>query len=98
MARASTWGLGTALAYRALPAEEQAELLALYVASRTREGQEAEGVLTSALSRIAAEVMGGQKNPPGKTAPGKVTQKITPMFPPNARPKLSPADLLRPPE
>lgn len=95
MARASAWGLGTALAYRALPVEEQAELLALYVAARSQEGDEAEGVLIRTLSHLVA----GSKEASAENPPGKPVQnKATPMFPPSARPKLSPADLLRAPE
>lgn len=45
MARASVWGLGTALAYRDLDLDAQAELLCLYQAARHQEGEEVGEVL-----------------------------------------------------
>lgn len=52
MARASAWGLGAALAYRGLDTDAQAELLALWMASRRREGDEAEMVLIKTFSDL----------------------------------------------
>ena len=57
MARASAWGLGTALAYRDLDIDAQADLLARYAAHRTREGEEAEGVVFGALVKFAGEAI-----------------------------------------
>lgn len=52
MARASAWGLGSALAYEALDMEAQARLLCLYTAARVREGEEAQQVLEGAAVSI----------------------------------------------
>lgn len=52
MARASVWGLGTALAYRSLDPDAQAELLCLYHAARHQEGEEAKVVLASTAAEL----------------------------------------------
>lgn len=53
MARASAWGLGAALAYRGLDTDAQAELLALWMAARKAEGDEAEMVLIKTIGDLA---------------------------------------------
>jgi len=73
MARASVWGLGSALAYESLDTDAQARLLALYVAHRTREGEEAEGVVIGAITKFARAAIDGidaakEGDKPGKPA------------------------------
>lgn len=88
MARASSWGLGTALAYRGLDIDAQAELLALYQAARVREGEEAELVLISATAEVVRAWAHQDKPPP---PPGAPTSHRGGTPPPSAQP-----DILRP--
>lgn len=73
MARASVWGCGSALAYESLDTDAQARLLALYAAHRTREGEEAEGVVIGAITKFARAAIDGidaakEGDKPGKPA------------------------------
>ena len=107
MARASAWGLGTALAYRGLDIDAQAELLALWQASRLAEGGEAELVLMSTaatLVKTVAEGLGAARSasvsggapptppvPTGASAQNRVTAA---PYPDILRPRLGAAELV----
>lgn len=69
MARASAWGLGSALAYESLDIDAQARLLALYAASRQQEGDEARGVVLGALGEFAHAALEGIVAAKGKVNP-----------------------------
>lgn len=59
MARASAWGLGSALAYESQDIDAQARLLALYAASRQQESDEAKGVVLGALGEFVQAAIDG---------------------------------------
>lgn len=94
MARASAWGLGTALAYRKLDTDAQAELLALWMAARVREGEEAEMVLVKTVRDIAEGVMASRGG--DGAAP---TPPVSARTPASARNRMTEGpvpDILRP--
>lgn len=95
MARASVWGLGTALAYRGLNLDAQAELLALYQAARVREGEEAELVLISAAADLLRAWSKRDQPPPPPAAPrGRKGSPPAPVQPDILRPRLDPSALV----
>lgn len=69
MARASAWGLGAALSYRGLDTDAQAELLALWMAARRAEGDEAEMVLIKTLTDLVNGWRNAQADSEGRAAP-----------------------------
>ena len=103
MARASAWGYGTALAYRGLDIDAQAELLALWQASRLAEGEEAEGVLMKTLADLVAGFQGARSasvsggtppTPPVPTGASAQNRVTAASYPDILRPRLGAAELV----
>lgn len=86
MARASAWGLGSALAYRAMPEDEQAELFCLFTAhehlERLKHAEQVAAMVGGLLGGMKQQRQ--QKPPPARTSDPTIL-----------KPALSPADLWR---
>lgn len=97
MARASAWGLGSALAYRGLDLDSQAELYALFTAARVREGEEAQMVLFGTGVQVANAWLRRNDPPPEPTrakAPGARRVPRPTEQPDILRPRLDPSALV----
>ena len=103
MARASVWAFGSALAYRGLDLDAQADLLALFQAARMEEGREAKETLQMAVAEPVQEWLKSRKGdgpaaPPSVTTPkshGPVRSGVPGSeLPAILRPRLSPDALV----